>query len=81
MKSCRRFDSLYVINIPIKRKNMSKKLILSTILALTIWSSTTLACTNFLVTPGASVNGTAMITYAADAHVLYGELYFRPAAD
>jgi len=38
-------------------------------------------CTNFLVTPGASVNGTAMITYAADAHVLYGELYFRPAAD
>lgn len=38
-------------------------------------------CTNFLVTPGASVNGSAMITYAADAHVLYGELYFRPAAD
>lgn len=40
-----------------------------------------IACTNFLVTPGASVNGTSMITYAADAHVLYGELYFRPAAD
>jgi len=38
------------------------------------------SCTNFLVTPGASVNGTSMITYAADAHVLYGELYFRPAA-
>jgi len=72
---------MYAIKITIKRKNMSKKLILSTILALTIWSSTTLACTNFLVTPGASVNGTAMITYAADAHVLYGELYFRPAAD
>jgi dipeptidase len=38
------------------------------------------ACTNFLVTPGASVNGSSMITYAADAHVLYGELYFTPAA-
>ncbi|HMB20274.1 MAG TPA: C69 family dipeptidase, partial [Spirochaetota bacterium] len=39
------------------------------------------ACTNYLVTPGASVNGSSMITYAADAHVLYGELYFTPAAD
>ncbi|MDA3821007.1 MAG: C69 family dipeptidase [Bacteroidales bacterium] len=38
------------------------------------------SCTNFLVTPGASANGTSMITYAADAHVLYGELYFTPAA-
>ncbi|MCF8226823.1 MAG: C69 family dipeptidase [Bacteroidales bacterium] len=38
------------------------------------------SCTNFLVTPGASANGTSMITYAADAHVLYGELYYRPAA-
>ena len=49
--------------------------------AFALWSSHTLACTNFLVTPGASVNGTSMITYAADSHVLYGELYFRPAAD
>ncbi|MEZ5072598.1 MAG: C69 family dipeptidase [Bacteroidales bacterium] len=40
-----------------------------------------LGCTNFLVTPGASVLGHSMITYAADAHVLYGELYFRPSAD
>ena len=38
-------------------------------------------CTNFLVTRGASVNGATMITYAADAHFLYGELYYRPAAD
>ena len=50
-------------------------------LALAIWNINTMACTNFLVTPGASVNGSAMITYAADSHVLYGELYFRPAAD
>ncbi|MBC8343957.1 MAG: C69 family dipeptidase [Bacteroidetes bacterium] len=39
------------------------------------------ACTNFLVTKGASVDGSNMITYAADAHVLYGELYYRPAMD
>jgi dipeptidase len=38
-------------------------------------------CTNFLVTRGASVNGATMITYAADAHFLYGELYHRPAQD
>ncbi len=58
-----------------------RKVILTMILALALWSSNSNACTNFLVTPGASVNGTAMITYAADAHVLYGELYFKPAAD
>jgi len=39
------------------------------------------ACTNFLVTRGASTDGSNMISYAADSHVLYGELYFRPAAD
>ena len=38
-------------------------------------------CTNFLVTRGASVNGATMITYAADAHFLYGELYYQAAAD
>lgn len=38
------------------------------------------ACTNFLVTKGASVDGSTMITYAADSHYLYGELYFWPAA-
>lgn len=40
-----------------------------------------LACTNFLVTKGASTDGSTMITYAADSHVLYGELYYTPAAD
>ncbi|MCQ2177800.1 MAG: C69 family dipeptidase [Bacteroidales bacterium] len=37
------------------------------------------ACTNVLVTPGASADGSAMISYAADSHLLYGELYFHPA--
>jgi dipeptidase len=38
------------------------------------------ACTNFLVTGGATEDGSTMVTYAADSHVLYGELYFTPAA-
>ncbi len=38
-------------------------------------------CTNFLVTRGASADGSTMITYAADSHSLYGELYYQPAQD
>jgi len=38
------------------------------------------ACTNFLVTRGASADGATMITYAADSHTLYGALYYTPAA-
>lgn len=36
------------------------------------------ACTNFLITRGATTDGSTMITYAADSHELYGELYFTP---
>jgi len=39
------------------------------------------ACTNFLISKGATKDGSTMITYAADSHELYGELYFTPAAD
>ncbi len=38
-------------------------------------------CTNFLISKGATTDGSTMITYAADSHVLYGELYFQAAAD
>ena len=38
------------------------------------------ACTNVLVTRGASADGSNMISYAADSHQLYGELYYTPAA-
>ncbi len=40
-----------------------------------------LACTNFLISKGATTDGSTMITYAADSHTLYGELYYTPAAD
>ena len=33
------------------------------------------ACTSLIAAPGATDTGSSMITYAADAHVLYGELY------
>jgi dipeptidase len=39
------------------------------------------ACTNFLITKGASVDGSTFISYSADSHLLYGELYFWPSAD
>ncbi len=39
------------------------------------------SCTNILVTKGASTTNSTSITYAADSHELYGELYFWPAAD
>lgn len=39
------------------------------------------ACTNFLITLGASKDGSTMITYSADSHVLYGELYYWPERD
>ena len=37
------------------------------------------ACTNLLITKGATKDGSVMVTYSADSHVLYGELYFTPA--
>ena len=44
-----------------------------------IMSSSAWACTNFIITKGASKDGSTMVTYAADAHTLYGELYYRAA--
>ncbi|MBO6082700.1 MAG: C69 family dipeptidase [Bacteroidales bacterium] len=39
------------------------------------------ACTNIIVTRGASADGSLMVSYAADSHLLYGELYFQEAKD
>ena len=36
------------------------------------------ACTNFIVTKGASTDGSIMVSYAADSHSLYGALYHTP---
>jgi dipeptidase len=42
---------------------------------------TTNACTNYLITPGATTDGSAFISYAADSGSLYGTLGFYPAGD
>lgn len=39
------------------------------------------ACTNIIVGKKASKTGSTMISYSADSHQLYGELYYTPAAD
>jgi dipeptidase len=40
-----------------------------------------MACTNFLVGKDASVDGSTMISYAADSYALYGFLHYAPATD
>ncbi|OYT12883.1 MAG: dipeptidase [Bacteroidetes bacterium 4572_114] len=60
------------------RKYLS--LIVTFALLVSAGMQTSKACTNYLITKGASVDGSTMISYAADSHVLYGELYHWPAA-
>lgn len=38
------------------------------------------ACTNVIITKGASADSSCIVSYAADSHWLYGELYSSPAA-
>ncbi|MFZ0392109.1 MAG: C69 family dipeptidase [Calditrichia bacterium] len=45
---------------------------------LLLWNPPLKACTNYLISKGASADGSTMITYAADSHELYGELYYTP---
>ncbi len=56
------------------------KAILLCMAAVLAFSAKTNACTNVLVTKGASTDGSNMISYAADSHQLFGELYYAPAA-
>jgi dipeptidase len=57
-----------------------KTKLLTLLLILSFAGLQSYACTNFLITKGASTDGSVMISYAADSHVLYGELYHWPAA-
>lgn len=49
--------------------------------AMALSAPAALACTSFLVGKKASADGSAMITYAADSHTLYGDIEHTPAAD
>lgn len=55
------------------------KTILAVFLSFTMFQIA-LPCTNVIITKGASKDGSVMVTYAADSHQLYGELYFNRAA-
>lgn len=59
---------------------ITKKILLS-FLTLILSAGAAFACTNLIVTKGASKDGSVMVSYSADSHQLYGELYFWPAAD
>ncbi len=48
------------------------------VLAVTALPAPSGACTNILITRGASADGSTMITYAADPHEVYGELVLLP---
>lgn len=60
-----------------KRRNLLAAVLF---VAVTLMGLQSIACTNFLFTKGATKDGSTMITYAADSHTLYGELYYRRAA-
>lgn len=60
---------------------MNRILTLILILILVSGISGVFACTNFIVTRGASSDRSVMITYAADSHTRYGAIAFYPAAD
>ena len=57
-----------------------KKLFTTLMLAVATALTPALACTNFIITKGASTDGSVLVTYAADSHQLYGALYkYNPA--
>ncbi len=58
-----------------------KRIILSGITAAVLSTGQALACTSLIAAKGATADGSVMVTYAADSHNLYGELYSQPAAD
>ena len=52
-----------------------KKIILSAALMVATAIVPALACTNFIITKGASTDGSVMVSYSADSHQLYGCAY------
>ena len=61
------------------RKTFFKALAVTAAMALSLQEGNT--CTNVIITSGASKDGSVLVSYAADSHYLFGELYFHPAAD
>ena len=49
--------------------------------AILFGTGVSMACTNLIVTSGASADGSVMVTYAADSHQLYGALKITQSRD
>ncbi len=62
---------------------MNKPTITKVLIAMAslIAPASALACTSLIAAKGATADGSVIVTYAADSHNLYGELYCQPAAD
>ena len=60
------------------RKSLLKVLVASAAL---LGSLDARPCTNVIISRGASKDGSVLVSYAADSHTLYGELYYKPAKD
>ena len=60
-------------------KRISSAIFMAILAAMSLIATDSKACTNVLVTKGASTDGSNLVSYAADSHQLYGELYFLPA--
>lgn len=60
---------------------MNRRCFLTFLLAAMASTAISWACTSLIAAKGATADGSTMITYAADSHTLYGELYSQPAAD
>ena len=60
------------------RKSLLKVLVAS---AAFLGSLEARPCTNVIISRGASTDGSVLVSYAADSHTLYGELYYKPASN
>lgn len=56
-----------------------KKIECTFLLLFILFFGQAMACTNLIVGKKASTDGSVMLAYSADSHVLYGELYHWPA--
>ena len=61
-------------------RRLTTSIIAVVMAALALSSIDSKACSNVLVTKGASTDGSNIVSYAADSHQLYGELYYQKAA-
>jgi dipeptidase len=57
-----------------------KKIVCPAFLIFILSTANSWGCTNFIAGKNATTDGSVIVTYAADSHTLYGDLYHWPAA-